>query len=313
MGKRKLHNACFYQCDWTGFPMKHAHCYMPQWTAASKLVKKGSYCNWESVMAHATLLRTQGAMTQDAFDKVSQHIEFITGCHVQCAPHYEELQHTKGRMDALAFHDKCCSQDGPVAAVKISPDGEVFEIMLVPNEQGKITLADYMHKPYTPHSPSVFHSMRKKGSPKGTDRDLSVWYFASKELQINSTASNLFKMQLHGDVLLVQQSREASFLPRERFVTFTKQNYDDHFAKKRRKSALDTPSLTPRAYQELKDQMQASLNQFEERAAQTALAPHETAKALSLGPMSGKSLASKMLSRGYERPQKHPRLEGTVP
>ena len=39
----------------------------------------------------------------------------------------------------------------------------------------------------------MFHSMRKKGG-KGTERDLSVWYYADKSLPHNPHASNLFKM-----------------------------------------------------------------------------------------------------------------------
>ena len=40
MGKRKLHNKSFFQCDWTGFPMNKSYCYMPTWDTNNKLVKK---------------------------------------------------------------------------------------------------------------------------------------------------------------------------------------------------------------------------------------------------------------------------------
>ena len=57
MGKRKLHHSIYYQCDWTGLPMHKSHCYMPHVAKDKKgrqvIAKRGSYCNWESVVAHA--------------------------------------------------------------------------------------------------------------------------------------------------------------------------------------------------------------------------------------------------------------------
>ncbi len=63
MGKRKLHTTTFYQCDWTGYPMKTSNCYLPVWSDndkdTGKLMKKGSYCNWESVIAHAAQMEAE--------------------------------------------------------------------------------------------------------------------------------------------------------------------------------------------------------------------------------------------------------------
>ena len=39
MGKRKLNSTTFFQCDWTGFPMKSAHCYWPSWSQTGKLLE----------------------------------------------------------------------------------------------------------------------------------------------------------------------------------------------------------------------------------------------------------------------------------
>ena len=304
MGKRKLNGTNFYQCDWTGFPMKQVHCYMPSWSPSGKLIKKGSYCNWESVIAHAAHLKAKDELEEVDHDKITTYIQVITGTAVHPAPHYDELQHTKGRLNVTAFHEACSKHTGPILAVKVSPNGEVFEIMLTPDPSGRFDIESYMHKPYIPSTPSTFHSMRKKGATKGTDRDLSVWYYPTKELPHNPTASNMFKMQLYGDILMIQQSREASFLPRERFVSFTKQNYDEQFAKKRRKTTAEPPSLTPAAYEELKDQMQASLNSFEQKVAASAEAPQAISKALNSAPMSAKGLAGKLKDRGYTVPTK---------
>ena len=55
MGKRKLHDKTYYQCDWTALPMDSPACYMPSFDG-KKLKKRGNYCNWESVVAHANHL-----------------------------------------------------------------------------------------------------------------------------------------------------------------------------------------------------------------------------------------------------------------
>ncbi len=295
MGKRKLLSTNFFQCEWTGYPLKNAHCYLPSRSQSNKLIKKGSYCNWESVVAHIEYMRAQDPEAD--FASALEHIEYITGTVVAPAPHFESLSHTKGRMDVLAFHEACSRQTGPISFVKIMPTGEIFEALATPTN-GRFLFQDYLHQPYNKElAPSTFHSMRKKGSDKGTERDLSVWYYATKELPPNQTASNLFKMQLFGDVLLVQQSREASFLPRERFVSFTKEMFDDQFSKRKRGKIQETPSLTPAAYETLKQQMQASLNAYEQKASKFAAPPRETSKAATTGPSDGYTLAAKYRAR----------------
>jgi hypothetical protein len=299
MGKRKLHNTSFWQCEWTGFPLKVAHCYMPTWSPAGKLVKKGSYCNWEAVVAHADELEARGEMLKAEHARVCEHVEYVTGLAVQPAPHYTDLMHTKGHLTAVGFHEACVRNCGPITAVKIASNGDVFEVLVVPQKStGTFNFDLYMHKPYNLEMGlSSFHSMRKKGQSKGTDRDLTVWYYATKELPHNPLASNMFKMQLYGDVLLVQQSREASFLPRERYVSFNKELFDEQFCKKRRKTAAEPPSLTPDAYADLKEQMQKTLNQFEKTTSAAAVAPREMSKSVHLPPTSGKSLAEKVRAR----------------
>jgi hypothetical protein len=303
MGKRKLNGTCFYQCEWTGFPMKTAFCYMPTWLPNGKLIKKGSYCNWESVVAHTAWMHEKGIITTEERQKISEHIEFVTGVAVAPAPHYDELSHVRGNMDLHTFHAVCSKQTGPINAVKIAPNGDVFEVLLYPNALGRYDFDSYVHKPYcTLTGLASFHSMRKKGASKGTDRDLTVWYYPTRDLPHNPTASSLFKMLLYGDVLLVQQSREQCFLPRERYVGFNKAQFDEQFVKKRKRSNADPPSLSPEAYDKLKLQMQATLNQYEEKVAEGALAPKELSKVQTSAPMSGRRLAEKLKDRGIPPP-----------
>lgn len=187
----------FWQCEWTGLPMRAAHCYWPVWSTTDKLVKKGSYCNWEAVIAHALYLLEKKQLTAEQHERVVEHVHGIVGTVVDPAPHYEQLVHTKGHMSAIDFHRSCAAQTHPVSAVKISPDGQVFELLLYPKE-GTFSFEDYLHKPFTFHAPpSTFHSMRKKGQ-KG-DRDLSVWHYAAKDL----LAEDDYEMQLMGPPLIL--------------------------------------------------------------------------------------------------------------
>ena len=83
--------------------------------------------------------------------------------------------------------------------------------------------AKHLTRPYALqgplHTPQSFQTVRKKGSK---DRDLTVFYWPFKNgLPFNQTASNMFKMQIYGDVLLVQQTREPCFLPRDRYVAYS--------------------------------------------------------------------------------------------
>ena len=288
MGKRKLHNTTFFQCDWTGFPMKAAHCYMPDWNNG-KLVKKGSYFNWESVVAHAQVSCSGGEQLQAVLD----HVQAVCGVQVQPAPHYNELSHTKGHTDVAGYHTACCAQNDPVMAVKITPAGEIFECLVQPNLSGKLDFSEFLHTPYTPVELATFHSMRRKGA-KATDRNLCVFYYPSKSLAPNPVASNCFKMQLHGDVLLIHQSNEDSALPRERFVSFYKTQYDDLFVKKRKR--VDQPCMTEDQYERVKTAMQAQFNAIEHTVASTATVPQDQMK-VHRAPTEGKSLATLVKER----------------
>ena len=302
MGRRKLNGTSFWQCDWTGYPMKQAHCYLPSWSSTGKLFKKGSYCNWESVVAHVSYMVERGTMTDEERDKVTEFIEQVTGAVVSPAPHYDSLAHTKGRLTTELFHEECTAQMHPITAVKITPNGDVFEVLLTPMD-GRFLFSHYMHKPFAYHGPpNSFHSMRKKG--KGGERDLTVWYYAVKDLPHNAHASNLFKMQLYGDILLVQQSRESSFMPRERFTPFTKAQFDDQFCKKRKRADPLCMSVTD--YADAKEQMQLALNQYEAKVAESAVPPSHLSTVQTMEPNDGRLLAKKVKERGVPPPATPP-------
>ena len=304
MGKRKLCGTSFWQCDWTGIPMKSPHCYMPAWGMSGKLVRKGAYCNWEAVVAHATWLRERHELHDDEFLQILAHVEMHTGTAVRPAPHYELLAHTKGQMTAEMFHLACVRETHSITGVLIEPNGDVEETEIWPAKynngpcsiEGRYEFAcllsgDYCGRPW----PASFHSVRK-GNKNASARDLCVFHYPDKDLPHNPTASNLFKMQLYGDVLLVQQSREASFMPRERYINYTKATYEEQFVKKRKKPEPQSMSLD--GYGEAKAAMQDALNAVEQAVTKAAVPPKQMSTAQSLGPKSGATLAEKVKERG---------------
>ena len=82
MGKRKLHDRTYYQCDWTALPMDSPACYMPSFDG-KKLKKRGNYCNWESVVAHANHLHeVDKTLEADEYEAVVEHVYELTGTNI---------------------------------------------------------------------------------------------------------------------------------------------------------------------------------------------------------------------------------------
>ena len=128
MGKRKLHTQTYFQCDWTGLPMRQTNCYMPDWTESGKLLKHGSYACWEAVIAHAIEMNT------DKLSKIREHVNDLVGCTVHPAPHWSTLAwfaRDEGATLATpeAFLEACCATEGPVMAVRMLPDGTTHEVL----------------------------------------------------------------------------------------------------------------------------------------------------------------------------------------
>lgn len=300
MGKRKLHNTSFHQCDYTGFPLKTTCCYMPTWpdgngTRDGKMVKRGSYANWESVAAHAHMMLEQHTINFDQLRDIMDYIHEVTGSTcLKVAPNYECLSHFKGSMTMEEFHKLCCAQDGPINCVKLTPTGEILDILVNPSINGSFEFAEYMHKPFQNlgplHKPSYFHTIRKARGSR--DKELTVWYWPDKGLPFNTIASNTFKMQLHGDVIMTQHSKEPSFLPRERYISFTRTQFDDQFVKKRRKN-MDAPSISSAEYGKVKAEMQASLDSYEDERKKEAVRPCDISRVMNM-PVAVKRKSSVM-------------------
>lgn len=296
MGKRKLHNHTYYQCDWTGLPMKSANCFMPSWTLENKLIKKGSYCNWESVLAHASHIHSVEKQLEDKdLERIHDFVKVQMGTDINStsAPHFTDLEHFKcdgtRSLTATEYHDACCKQTNEVFAVKIDSNGHAFELIMDATD-GTFDFSKYM----STNEISTFQSYRKG---KHKDKDLCVFYHVGGEilsnsgLKFNTFASNLFKMQIYGPVVMVQCTKEASFMPRVRYVDYTLQEFEDNFMRKRKRGAVEVTSLDQAEYGDIKKQMQDSLCAYEKQASSLAAPPAALAKARKMPPANGRQLA----------------------
>jgi hypothetical protein len=302
MGKRKLHDQTYYQCDWTGFPMKDSNCYMPTWPL-DKLVKKGSYCNWESVLAHAKhIYEVDKQLEDNELHRIRVFVRVQMGDtnNITEAPSYTDLEHftgkhttngfqhsTGGKLTAEQYHQACCYQIREVLGVKISETGKASEVLLTP-ENGEFDFTKYFTSP----EKNTFTSLELPRKSKHKEKELRVFYHSDKHnLELNSFASNLFKTQIHGEVLLVQCTKEPSFMPRKRYINYSLNEYQDTFCRKRKRGHEDTTMMDAEQYKELKAQMQDSLCAYEKLASSQAQLPSAIGKSVKMPPPNGRQLA----------------------
>jgi hypothetical protein len=313
MGKRKFHAQTYFQCDWTGMPMRHTNCYMPSWNEDGvKLIKHGSYSCWESVVAHAEEMHKNCEITDWMLTKVKQHIDNLVGCTVQTAPHWKELAWFSRDGDGVKiaspaeFLDACSTVAEPVLAVRVAADGSAREILCSRDSiKAKFMLcAEHLTPPAAYQgTPQCFQTVHKKGAK---ERDITVFYWPLKNgMPFNQTASSIFKMQIYGDCIMVQQTKEPCFLPRERYVSFTLTSYNEQFVNSRKRKEAGS-SLTSTDYKVAKLQMASELQQVEAQASASASLPGEVAKASVLERPTGKELASLLLAQGHKVPKKKP-------
>lgn len=308
MGKRKMHTQTYFQCDWTGLPMRQSNCYMPDWNPSGKLLKHGSYVCWEAVIAHAMEL------TKDNLTQIREHVNDLVGCVVQPAPHWTKLAwfaHEPGdTIDSPeAFLKVCCNNEDTVTAVRMLSDGYTSQVVCT-KEDFNSKFTSILTRPLNllgpVHEPQSFQTVRKKNKTNAS-HDLTVFYWPFKNgLPFNQTASNMFKMQIYGDVLLVQQSTESCFLPRERYINYPLETFQEQFAKVKRKEA--PPTLTTEDYAIAKAQMASELQLVEQLASSSASVPGALAKAAVIPPPLGKELVDLLAAKGQHPPKKKVRM-----
>lgn len=323
MGKRKLHgDHSFFLCDWTGIPMDKTYAYLPSYTPEGddcwKLTKKGSYCNWEAALAHCRWLVWQeltknpdesvgGNMATAPYNcwehvvndctipkwyqKAEAHIIAMSGPDIVAAPMFDMLRHFKGPISAEEFGEVCAKQTGEVVAIQIPASGEPHEILVDCSGENKDP-SIYINRGYS--GPLAHLTPLRKGK-EAREKDLKVYYNPHENqrpnpLTFNQTATAIFKMEIFGDCVMIQTSKELSYFPKERYINYTLQDFEDMYSK--RKKRTETPTvLRADEYKAVKREMQASLNEYELKKAAPAEAPQKMAKTRKCPPADGKELA----------------------
>ena len=292
--------------------MRSSNCFMPHFTEAGKVLKHGSYCNWESVVAHAQELATSDGNHANLV-KVVTYINELVGAPVQPAPHYSKLAWFARSDEEVvaspeAFHSICCTQTTPFQGVHMEACGTLREVLLSGEDirdrfMNRLTMPP-CNAAFRGERPQSFQTVRRKSSK---DRDLTIFYWPFKNgLPFNQTASNIFKMQIYGDILMVQQTREPSFLARERYINYWISHYHEQYLRQSKKRDLST--FTAAEYAEMKSEMESNFQQVEQLASSSASLPGDLAKAANIPAPSGKELAALLKSKGQTPPVKKSQL-----
>ena len=132
MGKRTLHGMSYYHCDYTGFPITRAKCYLPYWDLdTNKMKKRNHYCNWEAALAHAEMLLHDGVITEHHYASIVAFVtDKIGGVSLKAAPKASELHHLNqtGCISTLQdFFRACVIETQQMVAVIIKANGELKE------------------------------------------------------------------------------------------------------------------------------------------------------------------------------------------
>lgn len=302
MGKRTLHGMSYYQCDYTGFPITRAKCYLPYWDLdANKMKKRNHYCNWEAALAHAEMLLHDGVITEHHYVSIVAFVtDKIGGVSLKAAPKASELYHLNqtGCISTLPdFFRACVLETQQIVAVIIKANGELKE------ENFYVDLGHFDPTPKmegaAPDDEVCFTHTPRRGGKKYPGKELLVFHTPMRDtwLPANTVATTLFNKKLYGDVVLIQLSCDESELPVERYVPYTLDMFKEEFQKpksKKRKAPAKTEevSLAPEEYEGLKAKMEETLEDYERRASSRAKKAGTLARGARCPPASGKELAN---------------------
>ena len=269
MGKRKMNDLVYYQCDYTGMPMRTSNCYIPSYSVAGKLLKHGSYCCWEAVIA-----------ASNGDTNVQYLVDKIVGCEVARAPDQctlSWLNETGPIMSIDEFLAACDDPNKPVHVIEIAVDGRLTEAVIA-----RRAYLGFAHR---------FTTMRKKGKEKAYEI-----CFNSVGAP-NTLATQYFKQELCGNVYVALKSKELAIKERSRYLPLDIESFKTTFScRKRKVDALDKSD-----YESVKTEMSNELKRVEAQAAEGSEKPADLAKAASMPPASGAEIAA-LLRMGGDLP-----------
>ena len=262
MGKRKMQALAYYQCDYTGFPMRNSNCYVPIWKEG-RIAKQGSYCCWEAVLS-ATAASPQAK-------EIKAYIEELVGCELTHAPPQSELAwfNENGNITTMdQFLGACEVPLKPVQVIEVGVDGRLTYAVLA-----RRAWMGFAHR---------FTTTRKKGKEKVFE----VCF--SGEGQANTVATQYFKQALCGPVYVALKSNELAIQERTRYLDINLEIFSSVFQPRKRK---ESTGLEKKEYESVKAEMQKELMQVEASASASSLPPSQLAKAAAMPPAQGDEIA----------------------
>lgn len=299
--------------------MNKSHAYYPVVTETDsgglKVQKKGSYCNWESALAHVRYdelvahardpekewYAELDFTPSDGYTRAVEHIHSLVGPGIRAAPFYTALEHFGGGMSVSQYADWCDEQTELVTAVKIcGVTGDVTEVVFKASEGVSQHLQVDPMSRNSGREPSEYKPLRKT-TKETKDRELLVYFWPTHNdsthpsaLPYNTAASQAFKVQIYGDVLVTQVTKEACAFRRKRYVNYTKAAFEDAYMRKRKRMD-STVAMDVGVYTKAKADMQESLDCVEEKATQHLQMPQDISRAKKLKTPQGDAVAASRL------------------
>ena len=251
MGKRKLHGHGFYVCDYTGLTIPAAMAFMPQWPAikdappgnATKPTRRGAYLCWEAALAHAR------ETADPALEHIEAYISTVTKTPIEklvSAPSYKTLSHFGGTHTALSYFTECCKVAHGVDCVLIDDEAGTVTASLEPQGNEKeapwsilrpadALLAFMASKDQSlTEADVVGYELPRKG--RNRDAALTVWTVKKPGMALNRAASLALRTSISGACIITRSTKEASPLPRTRYIEYTAEMFADEFSRKRKRT-----------------------------------------------------------------------------
>ena len=116
---------------------------------------------------------------------------------------------------------ECVPEDGrSLPWCVLLPEADIGEVKSSPVDQ-RLRFGSFLDA--LPGDVLSFVSTRKKAR----DRDVVVFYTADATKPFNEKASSVFKMKIHGDVLVAQQAKELCYWNRTRYCNYTMDKFNE--------------------------------------------------------------------------------------
>ena len=219
--------------------------------------------NWQCARAHLNYMHSHDKMTYEDFMKSAKAIDELAGYAVTNAPDYKALLHFGGKLTIADFTRMCNERTHALSAVRIDTDGNVTPVTVHPVDGNyEVALTHQMEA-------ETFDVIRPTRRLKNLrDKQMAV-IVNSKDVEgsarFNSKASQLFKIELHGDVLIVCLTKRVDVDHVDEYLCFTMRDYNEQFSKKTKKTKKEdeVDSMSKDEYTKIETEINKAFDRLE--------------------------------------------------